>query len=45
LRRWYSEGVSRHNLKGDIEVEAAVKLLGNEGEYREILSSRDTARR
>ncbi len=45
LRYGYSEGAIEHSLPEDAEIAAAVKLLADTEEYREILSSRDTQRK
>ena len=45
MRYHYSEGAIKHSLPEDKEVKAAVKLLANPDEYRDILTSRDTRRK
>ena len=45
MRYHYSEGAIKHSLSEDKEVKAAVKLLANPDEYRDILTSRDTRRK
>jgi carboxyl-terminal processing protease len=39
-RYYYKEGVYNHNLKNDVVIKEAVKLLHNQGKYKEILSSK-----
>lgn len=45
MRYHYSEGAIKHSLGSDKEVKAAMELLANPTEYRQILSSRDTRRK
>ncbi len=40
----YSDGVTKYNLLRDKDVQAAIKLLEDEAEYRRILAEQDTAR-
>lgn len=44
LRYCYSSGVTRHLLKDDKDVAAAVALFAEAGEYRRILAEQDTQR-
>ncbi|MDR2894528.1 MAG: S41 family peptidase [Alistipes sp.] len=45
LRRHHSAEVIRHGLKGDKTLGRAIELLGNDEEYRDILTNRDTERK
>ncbi|GHV01804.1 peptidase S41 [Bacteroidia bacterium] len=45
LRSSYSQGVTRHKLKSDPDVAAAIRLLGDRDEYRKIVTTQDTARK
>ena len=39
-RYYYKEGVFVHNLKNDIDIKEAVKLLNNQDKYKKILSAK-----
>ena len=39
-RYYYQEGVYNHNLKNDLVIKEAVKLLHNQDKYKQILSSK-----
>ena len=39
-RYYYQEGVYNHNLKNDLVINEAVKLLHNQDKYKEILSAK-----
>ena len=45
MRFHYGEGVIRHNIRSDEDINAAVALLSDPARYRTIITSQDTARK